>query len=44
VTLVSLGLGVAGLAAFVVIEPRRRNLLMKFGLFRHLNFTAAIVS
>ena len=43
-TLVSLGLGVAGLAAFVAIEPRRRNTLMKFGLFRHLNFTATAVS
>jgi EmrB/QacA subfamily drug resistance transporter len=43
-TLVSLGLGVAGLVAFVVIEPRRRDPLMRFGFFRHLNFTAAIVS
>jgi EmrB/QacA subfamily drug resistance transporter len=43
-TLVSLGLGVAGLVAFVAVEPRRRNPLMKFGLFRHLNFTAAVVS
>jgi EmrB/QacA subfamily drug resistance transporter len=43
-TLVSLALGVVGLVAFVVAEPRRRNPLMKFGLFRHLNFTAAVVS
>ena len=43
-TLVSLGLGVMGLVSFVVIEPRRRNPLMRFGLFRHLNFTAAVVS
>jgi EmrB/QacA subfamily drug resistance transporter len=43
-TLISLGLGVVGLVAFVVIEPRRRNPLMKFGLFRHLNFSAAVIS
>jgi EmrB/QacA subfamily drug resistance transporter len=43
-TLVSLGLGAVGLVAFVVIEPRRRDPLMRFGLFRHLNFTAAVVS
>jgi MFS family permease len=33
-----------GLVAFVVIEPRRRNPLMKFGLLRHLNFCAAVIS
>ncbi len=43
-TLISLGLGIVGLAAFVLIEPRRRNPLMKFGLFRHLNFSAAVIS
>ena len=43
-TLISLGLGVAGLVAFVLIEPRRRNPLMEFGLFRHLNFSAAVIS
>jgi MFS family permease len=43
-TLVSLGLGVVGLVAFVIIEPHRRNPLMKFGLFRHLNFSAAVIS
>jgi EmrB/QacA subfamily drug resistance transporter len=43
-TLVSLGLGVVGLVTFFLIEPRRRNPLMKFGLFRHLNFTAAVIS
>jgi EmrB/QacA subfamily drug resistance transporter len=43
-TLVSLGMGVAGLAAFVLIEPRRRNPLTEFGLFRHLNFSAAVIS
>ena len=43
-TLVALGLGVAGIAAFVVVEPRRRDPLVGFGLFRHLNFTAANVS
>ena len=43
-TIISLGLGVAGLVAFVLIEPRRRNPLMKFGLFRHLNFSAAVIS
>ena len=34
-------MGVAGLAAFVVVEPRRRDPLIAFGLFRHLNFSAA---
>lgn len=43
-TLVALGLGVAGLAAFLVIEPRRRDPLIKFGFFRHLNFSAANIS
>jgi EmrB/QacA subfamily drug resistance transporter len=43
-TLISLGVGVVGLVAFVVLESRRRNPLMKFGLFRHLNFSAAVIS
>ena len=43
-TLISLGLGVAGLAAFVVIEPRRRDPLIRFSFFRRLNFTAANIS
>lgn len=43
-TLTALGLGIAGLAAFAVVEPRRRDPLIKFAFFRHLNFTAANVS
>ena len=43
-TLISLGLGIVGLVAFVLIEPRRRSPLMKFGLLRHLNFSAAVIS
>ena len=43
-TLEALGLGLAGLAAFWVIEPRRQDPLVRFGLFRHLNFSAANVS
>jgi len=43
-TLGALGLGVAGLAVFWVIEPRRQDPLVRFGLFRHLNFSAANVS
>ncbi len=43
-TLISLGLGVAELAAFVVIEPRRWDPLIRFSFFRRLNFTAANIS
>ena len=43
-TLGALGLGLAGLAAFWAIEPRRQDPLVRFGLFRHLNFSAANVS
>jgi EmrB/QacA subfamily drug resistance transporter len=43
-TLISFGLGVVGFVAFVAIEPRRRNPLMEFDLFRHLNFSAAVIS
>jgi EmrB/QacA subfamily drug resistance transporter len=43
-TLVALGLGLAGLAVFLVMEPRRQDPLVRFGLFRHLNFSAANVS
>jgi EmrB/QacA subfamily drug resistance transporter len=43
-TLISLGLGIVGLVAFLAIEPHRRNPLMKFDLFRHLNFSAAVIS
>src|SRR5215211_2522238 len=43
-TLVALGLGLAGIALILVIEPRRQDPLVQFGLFRHLNFSAANVS
>jgi EmrB/QacA subfamily drug resistance transporter len=43
-TLLALALGVAALAIFVLIEPRRRDPLIEFGLFRHLNFSAANIS
>lgn len=43
-TLVALALGVAGLAAFVAVERRQRDPLIRFGLFRRLNFTAANIS
>ena len=43
-TLVALGLGLAGIALILVIERRRQDPLVQFGLFRHLNFSAANVS
>ena len=43
-TLGTIGLGVVGLAAFAVIEPRRREPLIRFSLFRRLNLTAATAS
>ena len=43
-TIGALLLGIVGLAVFWVIEPRRRDPLVRFGLFRHLNFSAADVS
>ena len=43
-TLVALALGVAGLAAFVAVERRRRDPLIRFGFFRHLNFSASNIS
>lgn len=43
-TLGAVGLGVAGLVVFWVIEPRRQDPLVRFNLFRHLNFSAANAS
>ena len=43
-TLIALAVGVVGLVAFVAIERRQPDPLVDFGLFRHLNFTAANVS
>lgn len=43
-TLGTIGLGVLGLAVFAVIEPRRRDPLVRFSFFRRLNLTAATAS
>jgi EmrB/QacA subfamily drug resistance transporter len=43
-TLAALAIGIVGLAAFCVVELRRRVPLVKLGLLRHLNFAAANIS
>jgi EmrB/QacA subfamily drug resistance transporter len=43
-TLATVAVGVAALAAFVLIERRAEAPLMKFGLFRYINFSAANIS
>ena len=43
-TLAALALAAVALTAFAVVELRSANPLIRFGLFRHLNFAAANVS
>ncbi len=43
-TLGFLGVGVLGVVAFLVLEPRQANPLVRFSLFRNVDFTAANIS
>jgi EmrB/QacA subfamily drug resistance transporter len=43
-TIIPLALAIALVPTFVVIERRAANPMLKFGLFRHINFLAANVS